>query len=394
MPTPAYSDDYSGGCNRYFLGLRSRATLRLIAQFRMRPTLKIKSYTIERTSLPDADPNWKISGFAIPTNDGCVVTLTAEDGTKGEGYAAAFAHLGATQEGTYQAVEQMCKRIVGKDAMAIEANMVVVRGTIRGNNPAKGAMDCALHDLVARILKVPLYQILGGKTRSKIPLLRILSIKSPTEVRETAKALIDKGYRYVKIKAAGVPKEDAERVKLVRQAVGDKVYICVDPNQAYRTKSAIEFARRVEEYDVSFLEQPVGDADIAALEMIARNVELPVEADESATMVEQVMDLTANRRVDQINLKIPRSGGILNIKAMARMCEINNIGCRLGANVGSRLLAAHALHVACSLPNIDFACELAEFERLQNDPYEGLEVVDGELTVPDEIGTGVRRRAA
>ena len=78
---------------------------------------------------------------------------------------------------------------------------------------------------------------------------------------------------------------------------------------------------------------------------------------------------------------------------MARLCEINNIGCRMGANVGSRLLAAHALHVAASLPNIDFACELAEFERLQNDPYEGLEVVDGELIVSDEIGTGVRRRA-
>lgn len=360
----------------------------------MRPTLKIKSYTIERVSLPDADPNWRISGFAIPTNDGCIVTLTADDGTQGEGYAAAFAHLGATQEGTYQALESMCKRIVGRDALAIEANMAVVRGTIRGNNPAKGAMDCALHDLLARVLKVPLYQVLGGKTRAKVPLLRILSIKSPAEVREKAKELTDKGYRYVKIKAAGNPKEDAERVKLVRQAVGDKVFICVDPNQAYRTKSAIEFARRVEEYDVSILEQPVGDADIASLETIARNVAMPVEADESATMVEQVMDLTANRRIDAVNLKIPRSGGILNVMTMARLCEINNIGCRMGANVGSRLLAAHALHVAAALPNIDFACELAEFERLQNDPYEGIEVVDGELTVPDEIGTGVRRRAA
>lgn len=355
--------------------------------------MKIKSYTIERVSLPDADPNWRISGFAIPTNDGCIVTLTAEDGTKGEGYAAAFAHLGATQGGTYEALEAMCKRVVGKDALTIEANMVLVRGTIRGNNPAKGAMDCALHDLVARIVNVPLYQLLGGKTRTKVPLLRILSIKSPAEVREKAKELTDKGYRYVKIKAAGNPKEDAERVRLVRQAVGDKIFICVDPNQAYRTKTAIEFAERIEEYDVSILEQPVGDADIASLEAITRSVKVPVEADESATMIEQVMDLTANRRVDAINLKIPRSGGILNVMTMARLCGINNLGCRMGANVGSRLLAAHALHVACAIPNIDFACELAEFERLQNDPYEGLEVVDGELIVSDDIGTGVRRHA-
>lgn len=356
--------------------------------------MKITSYSLERVSLPDVDPNWRISGFAIPTNDACIVRLTAEDGTVGEGYAAAFAHLGATQGGTYEALESMCRRLMGADALATEAAMVTVRGAIRGNNPAKGAMDCALHDLKARVLKVPLYQLLGGKTRDKVPILRILSIKSPEEMREKAKALIDQGYRHVKIKASGTPREDAERVRLVRQAVGDAVFICVDPNQAYRAKPAIEFARRVEDYNVSILEQPVGDADIASLEAIAKAVAVPVEADESATSVEQVMDLAANRRVDCINLKIPRSGGILNVITMARLCEINNLGCRMGANVGSRLLAAHALHVAAALPNIDFACELAEFERLQNDPYEGIEVVDGMLSVPDEIGTGVRRRAA
>ena len=355
--------------------------------------MKIRSYSIERSSLPDVDPSWRISGFAIPTNDACIVTLTAEDGTRGEGYAAAFAHLGATQGGTYEALDAMCKLVVDQDALAIEANMERVRGAIRGNNPAKGAMDCALHDLTARILKVPLYQLLGGKTRAKVPLLRILSIKSPIEMREKAKELTDKGYRYVKIKASGNPKEDAERVHLVRQAVGPDIFICVDPNQAYRTKSAIDFARRVEEYDVSILEQPVGDADVAGLEAITRAVTVSVEADEAATTLEQVMDLAAHRRVDAINLKIPRSGGILNVMTMARLCAINNLGCRMGANVGSRLLAAHALHVAAAIPNIDFACELAEFERLQNDPYEGIEVKDGELIVPDEIGTGVRRRA-
>lgn len=355
-------------------------------------SVQIKSYRIERVSLADKDPNWRISGFAIPTNDACIFTVEADDGTIGEGYAAAFAHLGATQSGTYEVLDKIGKQLVGKDAFAIEANMDLARRTIRQNNPAKGAVDCALHDLAARLLRVPLYQLHGGKTRAKVPLLRILSIKSPDQMRGKAQELIDQGYRYLKLKVEGNPREDAERVRAVRKAVGDDIFISVDPNMAYRTKGAIEFARRIEDCGVSMMEQPLVDTDIAGLEAVTRAVELPIEADEAATTLEQVMDLAANRRVDAINLKIPRSGGILNIVSMARMCDIAGLGCRLGANVGSRLLAAHALHVAAALPNIDFACELAEFERLQNDPFEGIEVNNGELVVPDEIGTGVRRR--
>jgi L-alanine-DL-glutamate epimerase-like enolase superfamily enzyme len=63
------------------------------------------------------------------------------------------------------------------------------------------------------------------------------------------------------------------------------------------------------------------------------------------------------------------------------------------ANVGSRLLTAQAVHVAAVLPNLQYASELAEFERLRDDPYEGLTIVDGEILVPDEIGSGVRRRS-
>jgi L-alanine-DL-glutamate epimerase-like enolase superfamily enzyme len=302
--------------------------------------------------------------------------------------------LGASQAGTAAVLETIAKRLVGRDAFAIEANMDMARRSIRGNNPAKGAVDCALHDLAARLLEVPLYKLLGGKTRSKLPLLRILSIKSPDQMQITAQKLIDEGYRYLKLKVEGNPREDANRVRAVRKVVGDDIFISVDPNMGFTAKAAIEFARRIEDCGVTMMEQPLPDSDVPGLESVTRAVELPIEADESATTVEQVLDLAAYRRVDAVNLKIPRSGGILSVITMSRICEAAGLQYRLGANVGSRLLAAHALHVAAALPNVHFACELAEFERLQNDPYEGLEVIDGEIHVSDEIGTGVRRRAA
>ena len=355
--------------------------------------MKIKEYKLERVSLPSADPSWRISGMALPTYDGVIITLTAEDGTKGEGYGFPFAPLGETLGGCYNALEIMCRKIAGRDAMTIQANMSVVRKAIPGNNAAKAGMDCALHDLVARILKVPLYQLLGGKTRSHIPLLRILTLKSPNDMRDKAVELAKEGYRYLKLKLAGVVDDDVERVRVVREGVGKDVFLSVDPNMAYLTKDAINFSRRVENFNISMIEQPVNHANGLALEHVTRATAISIEADESATTVEQVLDLAARRSVDGINLKLPRSGGILNTMTMAHICDVAGLECRLGANVGTRLLTAHAVHVGATLTNLDYACELAEFERLKDDPYEGLTVVDGDIIVPDDIASGVRRRA-
>jgi L-alanine-DL-glutamate epimerase-like enolase superfamily enzyme len=62
---------------------------------------------------------------------------------------------------------------------------------------------------------------------------------------------------------------------------------------------------------------------------------------------------------------------------------------RLGAHVGTRLGNAHAIHLAAALRGVDYACELGEFSRMFNDPFTGIEVVNGELEVPDGIGCGV-----
>jgi L-alanine-DL-glutamate epimerase-like enolase superfamily enzyme len=94
--------------------------------------------------------------------------------------------------------------------------------------------------------------------------------------------------------------------------------------------------------------------------------------------------------VDAVSLKIPKLGGLRNTIAAARICEAGHIKYRLGAAVGSRLLAAHGLHLACALPGVDYACELAEFDRLLDDPFEGLDVKDGMLKLPSGPGTGVR----
>ena len=144
------------------------------------------------------------------------------------------------------------------------------------------------------------------------------------------------------------------------------------------------------QYRIDLVEQPV-HAEDPRLALVTRMSPITVEADEAAGWLHEVYELVSQRTVDAISLKIPKLGGLRNTLAAARICEAGGVRYRLGAAVGSRLLAAHALHLACALPGVDYACELGEFDRLLDDPFGGLEVENGELHLPGGPGSGVRR---
>jgi L-alanine-DL-glutamate epimerase-like enolase superfamily enzyme len=355
--------------------------------------LKIKSFEIEHLSLPDEDPNWKFAGQAYPTNEACLLTLTAEDGTQGWGYAAAFPHLAATALGIEGALKRMCAGLVGRDAMAIEASLMHIEGSLIGNNPAKAAIDCALHDLKSRLLNIPLYDLLGGKVVDRIAICRMLGLKSPEEMAERAQRLVDQGYRHVKLKVGGNVREDLARLEAVRRQVGDSVRLVADPNMSYRAKDAIMFAQRAVDFDVDIIEQPVRADDLDGLKQVTQASSIAIEADESAYSAGSTYRLAASGSINAVSLKVPKMGGLRAVQSAARVCELAHLGCRMGANVGSQLLAAHALHLAVTLPNLTYACELAEFQKLLNDPFEGLSVKDGYLYLPEGPGVGVRRKS-
>ena len=91
-------------------------------------------------------------------------------------------------------------------------------------------------------------------------------------------------------------------------------------------------------------------------------------------------------------LKVPKLGGLWNTLIAAQICATGNVQYRLGAHVGSRLLNAHAMQLAAALPDVWYACEFGEFARLLDDPFEGIEVEDGVIHLPDGPGAGVRPR--
>jgi len=149
-----------------------------------------------------------------------------------------------------------------------------------------------------------------------------------------AQRLVDEGYRYLKIKVHGRVKEDVERVSAVRQQVGPEIHLTVDANQSYDPKSAIQAIRRMEEFGIDLVEQPVPIDDFKGLELVTHSVDTIIEADESARSLKDVMTLASGRMVDAISIKIPKLGGLRRARTVADICSTAEVKFRVGAAMG------------------------------------------------------------
>ncbi len=351
--------------------------------------MKIVKVDVFECIMPKEDPEWAFALGSNPLSENLCLALTGDDGTVGYGLAASVPHMGASMASLRGILADFAPKLEGCDSFDIEAISRNIDASLTGNNQAKAAVNCALYDLSARSLGLPLYKLLGGKVRDEIPVLRIVAIKKPDEMAKNSQLLVDKGYRYLKIKVHGDVEEDVARVRAIRKQVGDDIHLTIDANQSYDVKDAIQAINKMVDYNIELAEQPVNIDDLEGLKLVTQSVPVTVEADESAGTLKEVMYLVNNRIVDAVSLKIPKLGGIRNTIAAARLCEAAQVRYRLGAHVGSRLIAAFAPHVSAALPGIDYACELGEFDRLLDDKFEGIEIENGSIRVPETPGAGV-----
>ncbi len=352
--------------------------------------MKIVAFDTQVSVMRKDDPTWKFALGASPIIEGHILRIATDDGLEGFGYASTTAHMGSLTGALDAELEHLKSSVLGRDADEIESILTGLDRAMRGAPQAKAAIDCALHELKAKRLGIPLCGLFGGKVRDRVPILRILAIKTPAEMAAQARKLVDAGYAYLKIKVHGDVAEDVARVAAIRAEVGEGVHLTIDANQSYTPKDAITALNAMAKHVIDLAEQPVPVEDFAGLALVTRNVPIVIEADEAAGSIHEIYRLVTERAVDAVSLKIPKLGGLRNTLAAARVCEAGEIKYRMGAAVGSRLLAAHGLHMACALPRVDYACELGEFARLMDDPFEGLEVKNGFLELPAGAGSGVR----
>lgn len=351
--------------------------------------MTIATVAIDELEQPLADQTWRFVAGAITVVSGLVLSLTDREGRVGHGYSRVSPPPGMTMAAARARLAELTAALPGRDEADVNAIMDDLDRRFEGHERLKSAIECALFDLRAKALGVPLGGLFGGRRRDSIPQMRIIPLKSPEQMAAVGASLVAEGYGFLKVKTSGDPDLDVARVRTVRERVGPGIRLMIDSNEAYAPDAAIGALCRMADYGIELAEQPTPGGDIEGLHRVARSVPVPVEADESAQTLPDILRLCAGRMVASINLRVLNLGGIRNTLAAVAICEAAGISYRFGASFGPRLLQAQTAHVASVVPRLGFAQELAEFNHILDDPFAGFEVVGGMVAVSGAAGSGV-----
>jgi L-alanine-DL-glutamate epimerase-like enolase superfamily enzyme len=333
---------------------------------------------------------WKTARDTKGDIEATVVGLTDEDGNTGYGYMPAMLIVGespATAEALLHA--SIAPLLRDGEFLGVPDVMKQIDVAIGANFQLKFAVEEALLDLQAKRMQTPLFNLFGGLARREVPVMRMLGLKPPKETAAEAKALVDRGYRYVKIKIGLDDKRDIETVKTTRETLGDDVSISVDANQSYAPMRAVKVLNQLESCNLVVCEQPVRKDDVRGMAFVRQNVNIPIMADEGVETATDALRLIEAGGMDAVSIKLWKMGGYYKSREIAAVCNAANVGVHVGSTAGSQLMEAMQLHFCAAIPELFAGAEIGEFESLNDDPASGLTVMEGKLSVSNRPGLGV-----
>jgi len=278
------------------------------------------------------------------------VRVETDEGTVGWGEAVPDQNVtGETWESTYHVIKhELAPLIINEDPFAIDYIHQKFSHKINGVPSAKAALDIAIYDLMGKITGQPVYQLIGGKAHEELQVPRVISIKDPQEMAEDARSFVEAGFRNIKMKVGTNADTDIERIKAVRNAIGNTIQLRVDANQGWNRIEALKVIRETSECHVDWYEQPVKAHDIRALKEIRSVANHKVMIDEGVHNIYDLVNVIEMRAADMLNIKLMKSGGIYPALALASLAEAADMPCQVGSMVESAIGTMAGAHLAMS----------------------------------------------
>ncbi len=334
---------------------------------------------------------WTATGRSVlsVTRNWLFVTVHTDAGLVGTGEGSGWPRVVAA------AVEDLAPLLVGEDARDIERLQQKLRVAFFGHGQtgvvgggALAAIDMALWDLLGQQLGVPVWRLLGGRSREAVPYY--VHAASP----ETARAAVARGVRAVKV--GGIP-GIVERAHAVRAAVGDDVDLMIDLHGPpwLVAADAIAIARALEPLNPLFLEEPLAPDNLDGWRRLRSATAIPLAGGERLATLQDMRPFIDERLLDVLQPDTGRFGGLTQMKKLAGIAEAH--GLLVAPHSGSLGPVAEvaAVHLLAAIPNALI------LERMEPD-WDGrarciepqLDIADGHIALPQAPGLGVRIDAA
>ena len=336
------------------------------------------------------------TGFVGDTGtagDHVFVKITTDDGYVGWGEQRALPSWSyeTTESITTTIRHHIAPLLLGQDPLNLNTLHAAIYDALKpavsnGHPFAKAAVDIALHDLRGRILDVPLHTLFGGKRHDTLPLAYALSIDTPEIMGLKAKALAP--CSCFKVKVAGIPAADEERLRAVHEAMPD-AKLWIDANQSYTPSNALELLKRVADIrEIYCMEQPVASQDWFGMKRVREDAPVPIAIDEGCFTYFDLAKIARLECADAVVLKVCKSGGLAECLKSVPVAEANALEL-LGSGLteaGIGFIAS--VHIFATL-DLVLPAELNAPAFLETMAVSGVEIHDHVVTVPDGPGLGV-----
>jgi L-alanine-DL-glutamate epimerase-like enolase superfamily enzyme len=257
---------------------------------------------------------------------------------------------------------------------------------------SKAAVDLALHDLCGKLLGVPVADLLGGRCRTRIPLVWVIGLKPVDEAIAEAEEVVSRGFKTLKVKIGADSERDLEVVRTLRERLPREVKLRVDGDQGYTLVTATRVLKMMEKLDLELIEQPVPKWNVEGLSELASLLDTPIMADETIYTPEDAINLIRKRAADIFSVCVLKPKGLLGAKKIAHIAEAAGIPIAVGSLFESGVGTAAGVHFAASCPNATLACELLGPLLLEGDPTSARFLAtakEGYLELPTGPGLGV-----
>lgn len=350
------------------------------------------------------------TGLTEPIGRYVLVKLTDSDGRIGWGEAPALKDWGG-EFGRYFGESPIITRAVIENYLTpailglelgnfaeLHARMDAV---IRGYPYAKAAVEFAAYDATGRWLNVPVHTLLGGLSRRRVPVTHSIGLIAIDEAEREVAQVAGEGIRTIKIKIGVDPKRDVEIVARIRAAVGNDVELCVDANEGYKTPGeAITTVRLMEKHRLKYVEQPV--MGIERIALVARAIDAPVMADESAWNAHDVVQIAEQRAAQIVSIYTTKPGGLYKAMEKAAVCRAAGIICNVNGSVETGVGNLANIHLAAAAPAVTLSCvvpvstpaeslagQIGGIYYKDDLIAEPMRLVDGAIEVPTGPGMGI-----
>ena len=335
-----------------------------------------------------------------------VVKIETDAGVHGVGEAT----LEGKSKTVEAAVAELARYLIGKDPAAIERHFQEMyrRAFYAGGEVLTSAItgvETALWDIKGKTLGVPVYELLGGRTRDRIKLYAngwYRQGMNPAQFVSAARKVVGLGAKGIKFNPwGGRPGIDFHRLEndilnagvevvgALREALGPSVDLYIDCNGIFNTVgNAIRAAKAVEQFNISFFEEPVPHENTDAMAYVRRKIDIPVAAGERLFTIFRFRELLDRGGADVVQPDMAHCGGMLEARKIAAIADAH-YAAFAPHNANGEISYASAVQLAACVPNFlvleHFPPEPWRFEVCRNP----LQVEDGWLKVPDRPGLGV-----